>query len=427
MNPWVGYEANAAVIAEVAESELGCAVTKKDLKEEVAWQGFGTGEVDAVVENWAHEDLKQKYVEEQKTAVEAGPTGGKGVIGWWVPPWMAEEYPDITDWQNLDKYASLFETSESGGKGQLLDGDPSFVTNDEALVKNLELDYEVVYAGSEAALITAFRKAEADRTPLLGYFYDPQWFQSEVPLVKVELPEHTEGCDADAEKVACDYPVYELDKIVSKEFADSGSPAAELIKNFTWTNDDQNIVAKYIAEDKMSPGGRGEEVGRRQPRQGRGVAALTAVLPERLDGTLLLGGTWTVGLVGHDRRRRQPVRPERRGEGRPRRRGRRRPRRRRGPRGLRHRALAADADGRARRPARTAWPTCCCATGRPSPAPRRSTPARRSRRAGSTSTTSSASSATTRRWPRPTPAGSSTSAVRTSSAGSCASRSGSAR
>ena len=253
VNPWVGYEANAAVIAEVAESELGCTVVKKDLKEEVSWQGFGTGEVDAIVENWAHEDLKKKYIEEQKTAVEAGPTGNTGVIGWWVPPWMAQKYPDITDWRNLDKYASLFRTSESGGKGQLLDGDPSFVTNDEALVENLDLDFQVVYAGSEAALITAFRKAEADKTPLLGYFYDPQWFMSEVPLVKVDLPEHTEGCDADPEKVACDYPEYELDKILRKEFAESGSPAVDLIRNFSWTNEDQNVVARYIAEDKMSP------------------------------------------------------------------------------------------------------------------------------------------------------------------------------
>ncbi|HSK95123.1 MAG TPA: hypothetical protein VK891_00775, partial [Euzebyales bacterium] len=30
INPWVGYEANAAVIAHVAETELGCDVTKKD-------------------------------------------------------------------------------------------------------------------------------------------------------------------------------------------------------------------------------------------------------------------------------------------------------------------------------------------------------------------------------------------------------------
>ena len=37
-----------------------------------------------------------------------------------------------------------------------------------------------------------------------------------------------------------------------KKFADSGSPAVTLVKNFKWTNDDQNVVAKYIAEDKMS-------------------------------------------------------------------------------------------------------------------------------------------------------------------------------
>ena len=87
--------------------------------------------------------------------MDAGLTGNDGVIGWYVPPWMAEKYPDITDWKNLNKYADLFKTSESGDLGQLLDGDPSFVTNDEALVKNLDLNFKVVYAGSEAALIQA--------------------------------------------------------------------------------------------------------------------------------------------------------------------------------------------------------------------------------------------------------------------------------
>ncbi|MDX3589207.1 ABC transporter substrate-binding protein [Streptomyces europaeiscabiei] len=253
VNPWVGYEANAAVVAYVAEKDLGCKVTKKDLKEEIAWQGFGTGEVDAVIENWGHDDLKKKYITDQKTAVEAGATGNKGLIGWYVPPWLAKEHPDITDWNNLDKYADKFKTSESGGKGQLLDGDPSFVTNDEALVKNLKLDFKVVYAGSETALIQAFRKAEKNKEWVIGYFYEPQWFMAEVPLVKVKLPEYKTGCDADAEKVACDYPVYELDKIVSTKFAESGSPAYDLVKNFTWTNDDQNTVAKYIAVDKMTP------------------------------------------------------------------------------------------------------------------------------------------------------------------------------
>ena len=80
------------------------------------------------------------------------------------------------------------------------------------------------------------------------------------------------GCDADPEKVACDYPPYHLNKIVSTKFADSGSPAVDLVKNFTWTNDDQNLVAKYIAEDKMDPEDAAAEVDRRQPGQGRRLA-----------------------------------------------------------------------------------------------------------------------------------------------------------
>ncbi|ADB29220.1 Substrate-binding region of ABC-type glycine betaine transport system [Kribbella flavida DSM 17836] len=253
VSPWVGYEANAAVVAYVATKDLGCTVNKKNLKEEISWQGFATGEVDAVLENWGHEDLKKKYVEQQKVAVVVGPSGNQGVIGWYLPPWLAAQHPELKDWKNLNKYASLFKTSESGGKGQLLDGDPSFVTNDEALVKNLKLNFKVVYAGSETALIQAFRDAEKNKKPVIGYFYEPQWFFNELKLVKVDLPKHTPGCDADPAKVACDYPAYALDKIVSKKFADSGSPAYDLVKNFSWTNDDQNQVAKYIAEDKLSP------------------------------------------------------------------------------------------------------------------------------------------------------------------------------
>ena len=134
INPWVGYEASAYVVGEVAAKQLGCDVTYKDLKEEIAWQGMGTGEVDVVIENWGHDDLKAEYIDKQGTVVDVGPNGNVGVIGWYVPPWLAAENPDITDWKNLNKYASNFSTPESGGKGQLLDGDPSFVTNDEALV-----------------------------------------------------------------------------------------------------------------------------------------------------------------------------------------------------------------------------------------------------------------------------------------------------
>jgi glycine betaine/proline transport system substrate-binding protein len=252
INPWVGYEANAAVIAYLLENKLGYQVENKELKEEISWQGFETGEVDAIVENWGHDDLKKTYITEKKVAVEAGPTGNKGRIGWFVPQWMADQYPDITDWKNLNKYADLFKTSESKGKGQVLDGDPSFVTNDQALVTNLRLNYNVVFSGSEAAIIKAAQQANAQKKPLLFYFYEPQWLFAKEKFARVNLPPYTAGCDADPKKVACDYAELTLDKIVSKKFADSNSTAYQLIKNFTWTNDDQNLISDYITNQGMS-------------------------------------------------------------------------------------------------------------------------------------------------------------------------------
>jgi glycine betaine/proline transport system substrate-binding protein len=252
VNPWVGYAANVAVVSYLLKQELGCQVVEKELTEDASWEGLASGEVDAILENWGHDDLKKTYIDDQKVAVEQGLTGNKGVIGWYVPPWMAKEYPDITKWKSLRKYADKFQTAKSGEKGQLLGGDPSFVTNDAALIKNLDLDFKVVYAGSEDALIAEFQKAEKNKKPLIGYFYTPQWLLSEIELVHIPLPIYKPGCDADPKTVACDYQPYDLDKIARKAFVDSGSPAADLIKNFRWTNDDQNQVARDITVKKLS-------------------------------------------------------------------------------------------------------------------------------------------------------------------------------
>lgn len=253
INPWVGYEADAAVVAYLLEEELGYTVVKKDLKEDVSWQGFETGEVDVIIENWGHPDLEKIYIDEKKVAQLAGNTGNVGIIGWYIPGWMAEEYPDIVaDYKNLNTHADLFKTSESGDLGQFLGSDPSFVQYDEALMTNLGLNFKVVFSGSETASVEAMKQAEAQKTPLLMYFWDPHWIHAQVKMVQVKLPAYTDGCDADLEKVACDYPAYDLNKVISTKFANEGGDAATLVKNFNWTNDDQNLVADYITNQNMT-------------------------------------------------------------------------------------------------------------------------------------------------------------------------------
>jgi glycine betaine/proline transport system substrate-binding protein len=252
INQWVGAAANVAV-AQCLLQQMGYKVTTSTLAEEVAWQGFQTGEVDVILENWGHPDLEKKYIQTDKLAQDDGPNGVTGIIGWYVPGWMIDKYPDMADWHNLNKYAELFKTSESGDKGQFLGSDPTFVQYDVALIANLHLNFKDVFSGSEAATITAFQQADKNKTPLIGYFYDPQWLQSEIKLVQIHLPAYTPGCDADLKKVACDYPPYVLNKIVRTKFATDGGDAATFIKNFSWGNADQNSVADAITNKNMSP------------------------------------------------------------------------------------------------------------------------------------------------------------------------------
>lgn len=255
VNPWVGMEASSYVVGQIAETQLGCTVNYRETKEELSWAGFGTGEVDVIIEDWGHPDLEKQYFAESGdgSAEDFGPNGNEGIIGWYVPPWLAEEYPDVLNWENLNKYADEFATSESGGQGQFLGADPSYVQFDEAIVETLGLDFKVVFSGSEAASIAEFLKAEENKEWLIGYFYEPQWLFAQVPLQRVELPEYEPGCQEPASATDCDYPVTTLKKIVATEWADSDSPSVGLVQNFEWTNDDQNVVGEMIAEQGMSP------------------------------------------------------------------------------------------------------------------------------------------------------------------------------
>ena len=253
VNNWVGYTADAYVLGNVAADELGCDVSYVDLKEGgPSYQALASGDGDVILEEWSHATELKKATEDG-TAKEIDPLGVVGIIGWYVPNWLAEENPDILDYKNLNKYADKFRTSESGDKGQFLGADPNFTQYDEAIVKNLDLDYKVVFSGGETASVAAFKKAEQNKEWLIGYFYEPQYLFAEVKLARVKLPDYTEGCQDDKATVACDYPETTIKKVASTKFMDSDSTAPDLVNNMKWTNDDQNLVAKYITEDKMSP------------------------------------------------------------------------------------------------------------------------------------------------------------------------------
>ncbi|MFF5716894.1 ABC transporter substrate-binding protein [Streptomyces buecherae] len=253
---WVGAQGNVAVAKYLLEHELDYRVDTVQVDEVPAWDALSQGRVDAILEDWGHPEQERRYVEEKKTIARGGDLGVQGHIGWWVPKYFADAHPDVTDWKNLNKYAHRLRTAESGRKGQLLDGSPSYVTHDKALVKNLGLDYQVVFAGSEAAQITQIKQFAKQKKPFLTYWYEPQWLFNEVPMVEVKLPEYTEECATrgaeDPASVDCAYPTTSLQKYLNADFADKGGDAARFLGKFHWSKEHQNDVSEMIASQGLS-------------------------------------------------------------------------------------------------------------------------------------------------------------------------------
>jgi ABC-type proline/glycine betaine transport system substrate-binding protein len=64
----------------------------------------------------------------------------------------------------------------------------------------------------------------------------------------------------DPEQYKCEYDITIINKLFSKEFAESGSPAYDMLKKkMKLTNDDQEQVAKAIAGEKEDPDQAGQD------------------------------------------------------------------------------------------------------------------------------------------------------------------------
>ena len=244
MHAWVGYTASAQVVSDVARQALGCNIEQIQLEEAgVTYDAMEAGSVDVIIEDWGG-GRWQEWVD-RGAIQEVGGNGNVGLIGMFVPQWMCEEYPDISDGTKLNDYAELFVTPETGDKGAWYEGPPGYTTIGEKIINAYDLNFQIVNTGSEAALIEMFTQAAENQEPGLGYFYEPQNFLAQVELCRINFPANDWADPAEASGLT-DYPETPLQKLATTQLMESGSPFATLVGNFEWTNADQNQVAAAI-------------------------------------------------------------------------------------------------------------------------------------------------------------------------------------
>jgi glycine betaine/proline transport system substrate-binding protein len=267
-NAWAGSTANVYIAKAVLEEELGCEVEITKIAEIPVFQAMADGKVDAVLEDWQHVDEYEQYIEKQKSVVMGGPLGVEGHIGWFIPQYLMEENPEFETWEGLKGNEDLFQTPESGDQGMFLGGDPSYVQKDKELIEALDLNFKHVTAGAEPAQVARWSQLYKQEEPVIFYWYTPQYLNQQYDLAEVKLPPRTEAnkdCQDDAkaggdpEQYKCEYDITVINKLFSKEFAESGSPAYDVLRKMKLTNDDQEAVAKAIAGDKEDPDQAGQD------------------------------------------------------------------------------------------------------------------------------------------------------------------------
>ncbi len=83
-----------------------------------------------------------------------GETGMHAKEEWWFPEYMKEKCPGLPNWEALKEpaCAEAFSTAETAPKGRYLGGPVTWGGFDEERVEALGLPFEVVHAGTDAAM-----------------------------------------------------------------------------------------------------------------------------------------------------------------------------------------------------------------------------------------------------------------------------------
>ena len=251
-NPWPASSLNVNVAKIIIEQEFGNPVEIIALDENAQWDALAAGDADASLEVWpsGHTERIEEYINTLHTVENGGLLGPVGEIGWFVPTYVVDQNPALATWEGYKDAAAEFATAETGDLGRFLGADPSWVQYDEQIIKNLDLPFQVVWTGSEDALLAEVSSAYSRQEPVLFYFYSPHAIFQQYDLTQVELPPYSDECYADPEMIDCAYPKDELMKIFSTKLAEKSPDVHTFLSNMNYGSDAQIEMLAMLNDGK---------------------------------------------------------------------------------------------------------------------------------------------------------------------------------
>lgn len=258
-NPWSASAINVNVAKILLEEQLGYPVEIVSVDENAQWAAIATGDLHASLEVWpsGHAENVAEYIDNQGVVEQGGPLGVIGRIGWYIPAYLLDEHPELATWEGFvgPDAAALFSTAETGSNGQFLTGDPSWVSYEEQIIDNLGMEFEIVAAGSEEAILSSLSSAESRQEPLLFYFWTPHSIHAQYDLSRVALPDYSDDCYGLAESggVDCDYPEDILFKIFWAGLAEAAPDVHTLLSNMSYSTEEQIQMIAAVELEGSTP------------------------------------------------------------------------------------------------------------------------------------------------------------------------------
>ncbi len=197
LHDWSGQLINTKIMGSILE-EAGYNVEYVQADYIAQFAGLKTGDLHLAMEIW--ETTGREALDEATATgnvVNVGETGLMAIEEWWYPSYMKEQCPGLPDWKALKDCADVFATPETAPNGRYVGGPVTWGGFDEERVEALGLDFEVVHAGTDAALFAELESAYQRKAPIVLWVYVPHWAPAKYDGEFVEFPPYTPECYSD--------------------------------------------------------------------------------------------------------------------------------------------------------------------------------------------------------------------------------------
>lgn len=246
LHDWTGQHLTTYLMGEALKT-IGTNVEYVQADYLAQFAGLETGDLHVGMEIWETTGREAMDAATATGKVEnVGPTGMLAKEEWWYPSYMKEQCPGLPNWEALlePACAEAFGTAETLPKGRYLGGPVTWGGFDEERIEALDLPFEVIHAGTDAALFAELESAIQRQAPILLWIYAPHWAVAKYEGEWVEFPEYTAECYTDEAWGVnpdlthdCGKPFGEIWKVTHSGVKDKWPAAHKAIQNFRIDND----------------------------------------------------------------------------------------------------------------------------------------------------------------------------------------------